>query len=440
MSAPTVATTNPSGATNEAVERTIDILLAIGVFLAMLVEAWIRANSRRGPNPARRDDDREDIEEFLRQEPWHAASNVPWLAIVAIAAFTAFCILVRRRYPLAAAVAIGLLASPAALVAGVPIVITAAFALALYTLAVEQGWLPGLITGGFGILAVALDAAIDDYEGGVLITLAFTVMVVVVPLLVAATTRSRRAYLVEVEARLGQADAERAAAAARAVAEERVRVARDLHDVLAHSLTVVNLQVGVAAHLVPTHPDRALRALDEARQAGTAAVAELRSTLAIMRGDEPEALTPVPRLSDIPDLVRGVVATGLSVDFTSTLPTGAVVPDAVALVAYRVVQEGLTNIVRHVGTGTAATVSLTATDTQLNVTVSDAGVTSGPTDRDSPASPGSGLGLTGLAERCAALGGSLTAGPLTTGGFGLHATLPLPPPVAAITPTPQEPT
>ena len=439
MSNPATATTTPP-VSSAVVERSIDLVLAVGVLLAMLVEAGVRATSRPGPNQMRFDDDGDEFDEFLRREPWHAAPATPWWAIVAVALFTAFCIVIRRRYPLPSAVAIGVIAMPAALVLNVPLVITAAFAIALYTLAAEQGWPPALITGGLSVLMVALATALDDAEGGALITAVFAVMVVVVPLLLAANTRSRRSYLMEVEARLAQADSEQAAAAARAVAEERVRVARDLHDVLAHSLTVVNLQVGVAAHLVPTHPDRALRALDEARQAGSAAVAELRSTLAIMRGDETESLTPVPRLGDIPELVRGVVATGLRVDLHSDVPATVVVPDAVALVAFRVVQEGLTNVVRHVGTDTSATVALAATETLLTVTVSDTGEAESRRDRVAAVSPGSGLGLTGLAERCTALGGTLTAGPLAAGGFSVHAALPLGPMISTdhLIPAPSE--
>ena len=424
-STPGARTATPAGST-PVTERAIDIGLAIGVFLAMLVEAVVQATSRPGPNRMRFDGDSDDLEDILRREPWHDAPAIPWLTIVLVAAITALCILLRRRYSLAAVIAIGLVASPTALFLNVPLVIPAAFAIALFTLAVEQGWTPGLISGAAATLVVAFDSALDDAEGGLLLTAAFAVIVVVVPLLLAANTRSRRAYLAEVEARLAQADAEQTAAAARAVAEERVRVARDLHDVLAHSLTVVNLQVGVAAHLVPTHPDRALRALDEARQAGTAAVAELRSTLALMRGDEPEALAPVPRLTDIPELIRSVNATGLAVHFESRVPASVVVSDAVALVAFRVIQEGLTNVVRHVGTATSAQVTMRATSDELTVSVTDTGDPSGLARHPRGGSPGSGLGLTGLAERCAALGGALVAGPTPQGGFQVRATLPLP--------------
>ena len=193
----------------------------------------------------------------------------------------------------------------------------------------------------------------------------------------------------------------------------------------AHSLTVVTMQVGVASHLVESHPDRAKVALDEARAAGAAAMDELKTTLALLRGEAPESRNPVPSLADIPALVARVAATGLPLTLTEDSATGlaAGVPESVGLVAYRVVQEGLTNVVRHAGPATPTAVALRRDAATLVVTVTDGG-TADPVGRDG--SGGSGLGLTGLAERVHALGGGFTAGELATGGFEVRAVLPLP--------------
>lgn len=413
------------GALRRSTEMLVNIALAAGVFVAVVLEAWLRQVGQIPAEVAGDEESHDEPEDLLGEEPWEALGDATWWMVLLIAVVAAACILAQRRWPVLATVAMGATAVASVTLIDLSLSVAAAFGLTLYTLAAERGWLAGLAAGAASISVVAVLAAVSDREGEALLVTAFAVVIVVVPLLAAANARSRRAYLAEVQARLAQARAEQSAVAAQAVADERVRLARDLHDVLAHSLTVVNLQVGVAAHLVPDHPDRALRALEEARQAGTAAVGELRTTLALMRGDEPEGTAPVSSLGDIESLVNSVRQTGLSVELHEHLDPGFAVGEAVGLVAFRVVQEGLTNVVRHAGVEAEAKVSVETSASGVCVRVADTG-------GNAPPAPGSGLGLKGLAERCRALGGEFTAGAAPGGGFAIQAQLPL------AGPTPQE--
>lgn len=410
----------PGGAPRRSTDTLVNVGLAAAVFLAVTVEAWLRPSSR-GPTGEGEESERyEELEELFSDEPWEVVGDFNLLAVLLIAAVSAACILAQRRWPTLAVLVMGLTASISVLWVQVNFAVAVAFGLTLYTLATERGWIAGGIAGAASTVVVAIIAAASDREGEGLVVIAFAVVIVIVPLLAAANTRSRRAYLAEVQARLRQARAEQAAVAAQAVADERVRLARDLHDVLAHSLTVVNLQVGVAAHLVRDHPDRARRALDEARQAGVAAIGELRTTLALMRGDEPESMAPVPGLGDIEPLVDSVRATGLRVDLLMELDPQVAIGEGVGLVAYRVVQEGLTNVVRHAGVQAHATVEIVADASQIEVTVLDTGGVPEPT-------PGSGIGLAGLAERCQRLGGEFASQRQPAGGFVIRATMPVHP-------------
>ncbi len=407
-----------AAALSRNVDRVLDWVIAGAAALSVLLEAWLLAPDTPTPYRGGRHDDHDDIPGIFVREPWHTIDTGHWILVVLAAGATAIWMLTRRRYPTVAAAGMGITAALTALGLNLPIAVTVAFGLALYTVAADRGWIPAILTGALASLIVLAGAASAEESGGALLVAAFVVVVVLVPLLAAAVTRSRRAYLQEVEARLAQAQTEQVAVAAQAVSEERVRLARDLHDVLAHSLTVVNLQVGVASHLVRDHPDRAEQALAEARQAGAAAVDELRTTLALMRGDQPESRTPVPSVADIPELVRAVAATGLRVELVDDIDPRQRITEVVGLVAYRLVQEGLTNVVRHAGLDARARVTVRADGDWLLVDIADGGGSAPPT-------PGSGLGLPGLADRVHALGGTFAAGPLSQGGFRITAHLPL---------------
>lgn len=420
------------------VESLLDGLLAIAVLAAVTMEAvWSLGwtSDREEVRPQRRngnswDDYWDDFDGAPRglagdDDLAHNAvqqAGIGVLLVVGLAAtLAAVGVLLRRRWPWAGVALTAGAAVVAALGLGLPIAVTVAFGLAVYSLAVEKGWAAAGITAGAATLSVIVVAGLDGQEGSGLLVLLFVLVAVLVPLLSAAATRSRRAYLREVEARLKYAQAEQAAQTSRALADERVALARDLHDVLAHSLTVVNMQVGVASHLLATHPDRAERALTEAKTAGAAAVDELRNTLALLRGDRTDGdRAPVPGLDDISTLIERVAATGLPVTLVWAVDPAAPIGSGVGLLAYRLVQEGLTNVVKHAGADAATEVRVTTDSGRLLVSVANAPGSAAP-----PSEP-PGIGLEGLRSRVDALGGYFDAAPAPAGtGFIVQAALPL---------------
>lgn len=402
-------------------ERLLDVILAAAVIAGVWIESVLALNVTVPPPRPGREEDDDDFsgqlsEGWLHELGEHAATT-SLLTVALVGLPAAIAVLMRRRWPLPAVVLSGVAALLGVFVFPVPVAAALAFAIVLYSVAVESGWLPAGIAAGAATVSIFVAAAVADLDDNLAAVLVALLATVVTPLLSASATRSRRAYLVEVEARLRQAEQEQQARTDQALAEDRVRLAHDLHDVLAHSLTVVNMQVGVASHLLADHPDRAAVALQEAQTAGATAISELRGTLSLLRGDLPEQLTPQPGLADLDSLFAGVAATG--VPLTAHVQVGeAAVPAGVALVAYRVVQEGLTNVVKHAGAGAETSVSVVASDEQLRIDV-----TNGPGSPPPPSPPG--IGLEGLRSRVTALGGTLRAGPTADGGFQLSAVIPL---------------
>lgn len=227
--------------------------------------------------------------------------------------------------------------------------------------------------------------------------------------------RARRARVTEERRR-------QAEEAARAATEERLRIARDLHDVLAHNIALISVQAGAALHVNGELPDQARSALTAIRQASKEALGELRAALDALRqtGDAPPH-RPSPGLAQLDDLVAGARAAGLQVGVSVSLPresTGPL-PVPVDVAAYRIVQEALTNVIRHAGAASAR-VDVARVGQALVLTIDDDGHGPGV---GSP--PSSGSGILGMRERASALGGSLTAGPRPGGGFRVRAELPL---------------
>jgi signal transduction histidine kinase len=232
-------------------------------------------------------------------------------------------------------------------------------------------------------------------------------------------SRSRRAYTAEVELRARRAELGREQEARRRVTEERLRIARDLHDVLGHQLALITVQAGVADHLLDVQPGQSRQALGHIRQAGRTALEELRDTIGLLREPgEPDTPTePTASLSALDDLVASFRRSGLRVEHTvggRPRPLAA----AADLTAYRVVQESLTNVCKHAG-GSAARLRLAYKPDTLRITVDD----DGP-GREDGAGRGTGHGITGMRERVTALGGTLHAGRRPDGGFRVDATLP----------------
>ncbi|MDX3239881.1 sensor histidine kinase [Streptomyces sp. ME03-5709C] len=233
-------------------------------------------------------------------------------------------------------------------------------------------------------------------------------------------TRNRRAYVVAVEERAERAERTREEEAKRRVAEERMRIARELHDVVAHHIALVNVQAGVAAHVMDSRPDQAKQALAHVREASRSALDELRATVGLLRqsGDPAAPMEPAPGLGVLDQLVDGFRRAGLPVEVVAQ--DAGSLPASVDLTAYRVVQESLTNVHKHAGPGARARIRIARGTGTLEVTVVDSGGTP-----KRPEAPGGGHGLIGMRERAAALGGTCEAGPGTQGGFRVHARLPL---------------
>ncbi|MFE4373759.1 sensor histidine kinase [Streptomyces sp. NPDC056835] len=235
--------------------------------------------------------------------------------------------------------------------------------------------------------------------------------------------RSRRGFIDAIRERAERAERTREEEARRRVAEERLRIARDLHDVVAHHIALVNVQAGVASHVMDKRPDQAKEALAHVREASRSALNELRATVGLLRqSGDPEAPTePAPGLAHIDGLLDTFRNAGLPVEFAAdgAGDAGNRLPAAVDLAAYRIIQEALTNVRKHAGQAAKAEVSVVRVGAAVEITVLDDGRGTGePAD-------GGGHGLIGMRERVTALGGSLSAGPRYGGGFRTQAILPV---------------
>jgi len=252
-------------------------------------------------------------------------------------------------------------------------------------------------------------------------------VVLALAIMLGDTVRSRRALAAETAERLRVAHEEREAEAARRVAEERLRIARDLHDTVAHSMATITVQAGSALHILGDRDARLRGALTAIRETSKHALREMRATLGQLRqGSENGAIQPAPGgLDRLPALRDAVTAAGAPVTI-AVEGEQRPLPPSVDEVAYRIVQESLTNVLRHAGPAARATVRLCYEPTALGISVIDdgAGAATAAPDGDGLSA---GHGLTGMAERAAAVGGQVTAGPRGAGGFEVSARLPLVP-------------
>ena len=233
--------------------------------------------------------------------------------------------------------------------------------------------------------------------------------------------RYRRAYYTSLEDRAARLEAERDAQAQIAAAAERARIARELHDVVAHNVSVMVVQADGASYALGTDPDRARQALAAIASTGRQALMEMRRMLGVLRrdddGTEPER-APLPGIGQLGELLEQARASGLAVSFTvEGVPQP--LPDGAALAAYRIVQESLTNTRKHGGPRATAQVLLRYLEDALLLRVTDDGLGS------TAASDGAGHGLTGMRERVAIYGGWVQAGPRPAGGYQVTARLPL---------------
>jgi len=275
---------------------------------------------------------------------------------------------------------------------------------------------------------------------------------------VGTLSRHRRAALTAAASRAERAEASLDAAAARAATAERVRIARELHDVVAHHVSLMAVQAEAVGALLPARPEAAATSADLIGSTARAAMTELRRLLGVLRftdNDDPERvrLTPVPSLSRLDELAEAMRGAGLDVTCATSGPVTPL-PPGVDLTAYRIIQEALTNAVRH-APGAAASVRVTYESSHLSVAVTNTapaqaqspvpvgaaaarGASAGPVTASAPAvsdpatapaappgPAGPGYGLAGIAERVASCGGALSLGPAEDGGFTVSARLPL---------------
>jgi signal transduction histidine kinase len=235
-------------------------------------------------------------------------------------------------------------------------------------------------------------------------------------------TRSRRAHVRTLEQRAADAEREQRQRVALATATERARISRDLHDVLAHSLSVIVAQAQAAIAAQHRHPDRTTQAMREVITVGRDSLTELRRIIGTFGPDADHGVASPIGLAALPAMLDRVRTAGVPVRFACDDPT-ANLPSGVDLSAYRIVQEALTNTLKHAGPGATASVRLAASPEYLDLEITDDGA-GPPTHRSGS---GSGNGLRGIAERVALHGGTLTVGPVPGGGFAVRARLPLAP-------------
>jgi signal transduction histidine kinase len=345
----------------------------------------------------------------------------------ALSVLAALAVAFRRRWPLgvlAATLAIALLviavASPTGAIS-LPVVV------AVYTLAqVQERRRAALMALAAGV-ALALARGLLQYRGWSDARTAVEPALTMAALFLGWALASHRAYVAEIEDRAARAERTREQEARRRVDAERLRIARELHDVLGHGIATISIQAGVAAHVLHDRPEEAEQALNTIKATSREALHELRGILGVLRpAGEAEPRDPAPGLGQLDALLAGTNDAGLA---TRVVVSGErrPLPATVDLAAYRIVQESLTNVLRHAGQAHAL-VGIAYDDAQVAITVED--------DGHAPQAPAraarnghdparAGHGIAGMRERAHALGGDLEAQTRAEGGFRVHARLPI---------------
>jgi signal transduction histidine kinase len=292
-------------------------------------------------------------------------------------------------------------------------------AIAVYTVFERRGRLPRAVTSVLVIAGITISQATpghsEPYEA------IFQALIFGTAMAAGVVSRAKRASLQAAQSRAERAEAEIDRQAASAAAAERARIARELHDVVAHHVSLMAVQSEAAASLLPDQPELARQSVDIIGDTARQALTELRRLLGVLRGpaDKPDT-APAASLTDLGDVLAKVRDAGLPVTFDVVGTPSALAP-GIELTAFRIVQEALTNTLRH-AEATQARVTVSYEPGFVTLSVAD----SGPRRAEPPpAQSGSGFGLAGIAERVASCGGSLTVGPSSAAGFALTARLPI---------------
>jgi signal transduction histidine kinase len=349
----------------------------------------------------------------------HQAAAERTLAVLLLAPLASLPLAVRRRWPVPVFFAV-LAASVACGVLGLKVSTMTGPTYALYTVAVQTDRKWSLLA----LAAVEAGAAVNGTEAGIgvnvtlpttrqggAVTTAFIMLVQLTVWVAADSVRRRRAYSTSLRER----------SLREALSSQRLQIARELHDIVAHAMSVVAVQAGVGSHLIATRPEEAAKSLRAIELTARAALSETRSLLSVIRDDgyDPASRSPVPGLDNLQVLVQRVTDAGQPVTLQVEGRPRAL-PQSIELAVYRVVQEALTNVVRHAAPPAKAEVVIRYDGNgSVAVEVTDDGRGSGNTRNH-----GGGHGLAGMRERVSLLGGELSAGPHTGGGYRVVARLP----------------
>jgi signal transduction histidine kinase len=292
---------------------------------------------------------------------------------------------------------------------------------ALYTLTAYGDGRRSLTLAGVAVTALAVGWLV--FAAGIVPRAAigwvfFRIAASVMAAALGESVRSRRAIAAEALERARQAERTREEEARSRVDAERLRIAREVHDTVAHAVAVINVQAGVTAYLLDKRPERAREALETIEQTSAQALHEMRAVLGVLRSSD-NGRVPHPGLGQVTELAAMAREAGLDVQLEMT-ESAPPLPSPVDHTAYRIVQESITNVIRHVGS-TRVTVALDYGPDVLDVRVTN----EGPRLPAEVSTVGAGRGIQGMRERCGLLGGELTAGPRPDGGFEVTARLPL---------------
>ncbi|MGP4011726.1 sensor histidine kinase [Streptomyces sp. 4N124] len=374
------------------------------------------------------------VSEAVRQEGGQSAPGTDSeAAILPVLLLLCLVIALRRRMPekmLLLAIGVGV-AQLALNVATTPA--NFAFLVITYTVAATGARWASRLALAVGLTAAPLaQVRWPEKESSVLGSIALMIFMTVpfaLAWVLGDSIRTRRAYYEQLEERATRLEKEREAQAKVAVAAERARIARELHDVVAHNVSVMVVQADGAAYVLDSAPDQAKKALETISSTGRQALAEMRRLLGVLRtGEHQESgeYVPQPDVEQIDELIEQCRTSGLPVDF-KVEGTPRPLPSGVELTAYRIVQEALTNTRKHGGPNAGASVRLVYFDDGLGLLVEDDGKGAPHELYEEGGADGQGHGLIGMRERVGMVGGTLDAGPRPGGGFRISVLLPLKP-------------